>query len=1419
MPLLDGKSHILSTATPHSFRPDEQVFVLQTTGEIVSDFQRYTELHKLYRCKKWASITGKTGLTFAEAAKEEEKNRSLAEKFPPDVGDDAIHIVHHSPLRVEELVNSIQEKFNPYGKRAYEPGSKHSVSKVVVKAWLQEVAEQQEMVGSTLWVARPEIQQRYNLSAEVSQEVLDWLAAPPPPPVPIPTKGKRSSRVAAAPRPEKRMKMEVDLEPVPFTKRVSHPPYARGGYNSEEWVFDDEDDDDLPAEQSDFGGEEDPRHHHAAGIPDDGIRSLEEEEERFRPGTNKAVSLQVLKDAGVEGMSLGEIMEVSQSRGLKDWEPGAKRILQFALSNDAAFVRVRKGVYALRALAGNIGPVPHNTPKSSRPPLARGLDHRDSYREGSANSDMGSRASMRDDDIAQAEVVVESARQAVGELMRKIEQAEADVDSLMEQASQAETKNKSPFKRRSGLTDEEMGEMPDFSIPEAEQEFIGDPDDKKDQANHRKRLAQLEVQQQDKKDEWMRDQALRRGSADTKEVDTARLKLQEAQEDLDSTRADLVAAEKAAADAEKALQREYNRADLNSKRSREREDRERLRAIEREERDRRRMEAMHAKRFPIDDLELIAEQRHRSSYTSGSSSRFDVPIPPMQPAKQSDHVASMLYIADFLTQFTKVLAIQPITFQELSACLHPNTPANALLEPSTTAVAPRGAARPAAVGSVARGPATAAASNGVTAPVSNGAMSNGPMPNGAAKGADAITAAGGEALFELYRGLLQFLLQGSPSPIEYRWAVLNTAGTWPEILRRYVLSRSIASMPHRLVSARVSSAASVLATQTAHVLTQDQHLVLLRYLCDEALDTEALREALSQRVDGAEEVKKEMREDIAEDKRKLKELEIAEKEGRRLRREGESKKVKDEEDAGPSGPPDGNGLAPMDTQMSGLDERSNSRAGSLGLGEQEEEEPEWDLPPDLQEYSGNPSDRRAQLLFRQAQTAERQRLDGLRTRWLAETRRKNKARDAEKRAAAEAEKAKYREKNDTEDMLVKRQEAYEKELEKFTVRRNPLGMDRHHRCYWWGVAGQRGVIYVEDFAGRMGVMTQIEDLEAVAAALDRRGVRELALSTAIDKTYNSIALAMKRAASESTDPPKPPFGVAAPPQPPVLRQSSRQQQAVDPFSLAKEAQKAQPALLRAPSPATPQLVDGIEGSALAGAIDALLVTQQNADRAGIAGPTQGWGPWAAALSAAAQGQMEAAPASDSIGDVLLEVQRYVKARVIECEECIFTASGQADSPEEPEAAETARPWMKELPKIRKEDRCGYCHTCLNPHLKKPCKTRRDEMMALAAGPVTPLRERGEGDGQDGPSGDDQQERGETWEVTEPLGGTAAGNFGKLWRNIRERTVWRNDVTQAATASRVAYCTLLFADLAAPVIDVLNPDIVVKVPKGKRNKRR
>ena len=58
----------------------------------------------------------------------------------------------------------------------------------------------------------------------------------------------------------------------------------------------------------------------------------------------------------------------------------------------------------------------------------------------------------------------------------------------------------------------------------------------------------------------------------------------------------------------------------------------------------------------------------------------------------------------------------------------------------------------------------------------------------------------------------------------------------------------------------------------------------------------------------------------------------------------------------------------MTVVMSQCHCRSNSRAGSTGVGEPEEDEPDWDLPPDLQEYTGNPGDRKAQLAFKQAQT-------------------------------------------------------------------------------------------------------------------------------------------------------------------------------------------------------------------------------------------------------------------------------------------------------------------------------------------------------------------------------------------------------------------------------------------------------------------
>lgn len=48
------------------------------------------------------------------------------------------------------------------------------------------------------------------------------------------------------------------------------------------------------------------------------------------------------------------------------------------------------------------------------------------------------------------------------------------------------------------------------------------------------------------------------------------------------------------------------------------------------------------------------------------------------------------------------------------------------------------------------------------------------------------------------------------------------------------------------------------------------HRALLGYLCDEALDCEALRGALTARLEAADGVKKELREAVAGDRGKLK---------------------------------------------------------------------------------------------------------------------------------------------------------------------------------------------------------------------------------------------------------------------------------------------------------------------------------------------------------------------------------------------------------------------------------------------------------------------------------------------------------------------------------------------------------------------
>ena len=96
----------------------------------------------------------------------------------------------------------------------------------------------------------------------------------------------------------------------------------------------------------------------------------------------------------------------------------------------------------------------------------------------------------------------------------------------------------------------------------------------------------------------------------------------------------------------------------------------------------------------------------------------------------------------------------------------------------------------------------------------------------------------------------------------------------------------------------------------------------------------------------------------------------------------------------------------------------------------------------------------------------------------------------------------------------RKQEELERELEKYSLRRAPLGHDRHYRAYWWGLAGQRSAVYVQHEDGCLTDITTPEQLDAFMGGLDKRGVRELALFDALEKVPRSAGPKRSRASFE-----------------------------------------------------------------------------------------------------------------------------------------------------------------------------------------------------------------------------------------------------------------------------------------------------------------
>ncbi|KAK9817866.1 hypothetical protein WJX72_003391 [[Myrmecia] bisecta] len=1352
MPLLNSRLWQPQSLLPADVKPNEELWVVQHTGEAFREYDEYLDRLDLCRSRVWGSVLGEEELTYEEAKLADEKARSLLEKFPPQLEETCARLVHHSTLPIEETVNqlltAVRSSSAADGKENEHIAGKPTASASVLRVWIYEVANLEEHGSRDLWVAKPHLVDKYSLPTQLPDDLRYAIAVANGAELPADL-----IDIDPAKKPKRRKsKKPARIDDAEFTdgaEAAGEEPDAASGQEAAENGYDD--------------GAETPTY---APVR---MRSLEEEEARFRPGTNKYVAFHLLKEVGEAGMTVPQIMAASKAKGLKDYDEGHKRIIQFALATDECFYRVAKGVYALRAMCPDAPPPKPQLVSASRAakkqkvagqfaqayleqernreaavgdegpgPSGAGEDG-EATRPGSARSLEAMDEEQEQDAIVRAEQIVQRTNQLVEEQRAKYEQAAQFAAQLKAEAKEAEIKAKSPAKKK---REEEEAAMPVFEVPAEVREYRGEPSDRKAIVAHKKMVAGLEEEMESKRQAWLkriRATEVKERSVAMKDVYGLNRQLRQAHEEAEQARQAFEFAERAAADAAKALSRAKARKN-------KRREGDGAKSTQLEERERRRLEAAAARRYPIDDLELLRELRYKAQQSGALPPSDTLPTPEWLTPEQSEHLATLLSVADFINQFAKTIGMRPVSVAELEAML-----------------------------------------------------SGSPMPaeSKSARDKDKEEDAR-EVLYEVYQALLGFVLQGCAGKLERRWAALLGPGTWPEVLRRYVLLRTGPDIPLKLVDARVSRAAGLMGVEPVEDLTGEQHLALLHYLCDESLDTETMRAVLAWRDQGAADMQKDMREGIAEERRKLKELLEAEKEERRAKREEEARRREEEARRKAEGElraasASREGSAQPDQQPDDVgalkQPADRSRAGSEAGDDMEEDEPSWELPEELREFSGSPSDRKGMLAFRQAQQSERQRLEAARGRWQAEQRKRQKAREAERRAQQKQEEAKYREKADAEDQIVKRQEAYEKEVEKFLVRRAPLGLDRHHRKYWWGMAGYRALVYVEDEAGLWGSWSQPGEVEAVMAVLDKRGIRESALLDALGKSFSAIATGMKRAAAAAAQ-----EQVAAEQQgsedepakaeAPVVRQSKRERGQASFYDPSKEQARPQLASSKSGSITLDltQTLSSVDHAALEAAVGALTALQADMAAGNVPPPEDGWKAWLAAVKNASKGSLPE-PGKTGQSSVTQRLIDFLRTKLLGVEEMLFVASGQSDVTDAEPLEENDNADGSEGGSAEEEDREGGANGTEK-------EFGADDVLEVVA--PTP----------------DKAELAANPPSVRPL-----------WRTLRERSLWKQDLAQAVTMPRVAYCATVLPATAAELLKYLGDLAAGRKPSRRRDRDR
>lgn len=349
------------------------------------------------------------------------------------------------------------------------------------------------------------------------------------------------------------------------------------------------------------------------------------------------------------------------------------------------------------------------------------------------------------------------------------------------EAAAAEPKSPGSARRESGFHPSSL-DLSQFELTEADKEYTGHPDDRKAMLEHRQKVQARGRELEKAKEAFIKSEQEKY----EKEIAKGREKaaaMRKAERAVEAAEAALGAAEKVAEKAKKKLEAEGLTLEPPPTTTADKK--------------KGAAEAAEPKRrYPLEDLEID---------TFLKTPRPAVHAPSWLSAEESSRMASTLYVCDILSQFSRAIGIRPFSLPDFERAL----------EAVSSAVPSAG--------------------------------------NSQGGGASAVAAAGaasaGAPLYDLYQRILNLILedlkgQGLASATERRWMSVLTAGTWPEVLRRYVLTRGNDKMPYNRPHENAVIAASMISYDGSDGLTHDQHLVLLQYLADEVLQTSRLRNIL-----------------------------------------------------------------------------------------------------------------------------------------------------------------------------------------------------------------------------------------------------------------------------------------------------------------------------------------------------------------------------------------------------------------------------------------------------------------------------------------------------------------------------------------------------------------------------------------------